>query len=162
VRTVDPAEVSPGELAFGVKRDVDNGVRLVAIDSLSGYLHAMPEERHLHLHLHELLTYLNQQGVVTFLTLAQSGMVTPIQATDISYIADNVLLIRYFEAFGHVKKAISVVKKRVGGHQDSIRELRMTSGRIQIGEPLTKFQGILKGTPIFTGNSEEILRNGSE
>jgi circadian clock protein KaiC len=157
VRTVDPAEVSPGELAHGVKRDVENGVKLVAIDSLSGYLHAMPEEKHLHLHLHELLTYLNQQGVVTFLTLAQSGMITPIQPTDISYIADNVLLIRYFEAFGRVKKAISVVKKRIGGHQDSIRELMMTGNRIQIGEPLTKFQGILKGTPTFTGNAADIL-----
>jgi circadian clock protein KaiC len=161
VNTVDPAEVSPGELAHAVKRDVEAGVRMIAIDSLSGYLQAMPEEKHLHLHLHELLTYLNQQGVVTFITLAQSGMLTPMQPTDISYIADNVLLIRFFEAFGRVKKAISVVKKRTGGHEDTIRELQMTNGSIQIGKSLVKFQGVLRGVPTFTGKAEDMLEAGA-
>lgn len=161
VNTVDPAEISPGELAHAVKRDVERGVGMVAIDSLSGYLQAMPEEKHLHLHLHELLTYLNQQGVVTFLTLAQAGMTVPAQPTDISYIADNVILIRFFEAFGRVKKAISVVKKRTGGHEDTIRELQMTGGRIQIGKPLVEFQGILRGVPVFTGKAEDMLESST-
>jgi circadian clock protein KaiC len=131
---------------------------VLIIDSLNGYLNAMPEERFLTIQLHELLTYLAQQGVVTLLLVAQhglvgSGMVTPVDA---SYLADSVLLLRFFEAAGRVRKAISVMKKRSGGHEDTIRELTMGPGGICIGAPLEQFQGILTGVPSFLGQPEEL------
>lgn len=158
LRQVDAAEVSPGELSAAIRDDVERGgVKLIVIDSLSGYLASMPAEEHLHLHLHELLTYLNQQGVVTILTMAQHGLIGSMRSADISYIADAVLLLRFFEAFGAIKKAISVIKKRTGGHQETIREFSLAGGQVRVGEPLDQFQGVLSGTPSYHGNADGIL-----
>ncbi len=156
IQQIDPAELSPGEFAHVVRRGVkENGARVVVIDSLNGYLMAMPEERHLIAQMHELLAYLNQQGVVTLLITAQHGfigtsMTTPV---DVSYIADNVILFRYFEAAGTVHNAISVVKKRTGGHERTIRELEMTARGIGVGPPLAQFHGVLTGVPTFGGEA---------
>lgn len=147
---VDPAELSPGELAFRVRGHVDAGARLVVIDSMNGYISAMPEERFLAAHLHELLAYLAENGVTTILTLAQHGFFggeeSPI---NISYIADTVLLFRYFEAAGEVKQAISVVKKRTGAHERTIRELKFGPQGVHLGEPLRNYQGVLSGVPLL-------------
>lgn len=157
---VDPAELTPGEFANGVKRQVEqDGVGMVIIDSLNGYLHAMPEERLLIIQLHELLSYLGQQGVVTILLLTQHGFVgnvaTPV---DLSYLADTVVMLRYFEFQGSLKKAISVVKKRSGGHEETLRELRLVKGSgIEIGEPLTAFSGVTTGVPTYVGTPGQIL-----
>lgn len=151
IEHLDPAEVSPGEFVDMVRDSVENhGAQAVLIDSLNGFLQAMPGEQFLTLHLHELLTYLNNRGVLTLLVLAQMGLVgssmqTPI---DVSYLADNILVLRYFEAKGQVRQAISMMKKRDGGHERSIRELRLGPDRITVGAPLSDFQGILAGTPI--------------
>lgn len=151
-----PAELSPGEFAHLVRRAVEeDGARFVVIDSLDGYLQAMTDERFLTAQMHELLTYLNQQGVVTLLMLAQHGflgaqMGTPV---DVSYLADTVILLRYFEAGGAVRRAISVVKKRTGFHEDTIRELRLSSKGIKVGNPLFEFQGVLTGIPVFVGSA---------
>jgi circadian clock protein KaiC len=124
------------------------------IDSLNGFLQAMPGEQFLALHLHELLTYLNHKGVVSLLVLAQAGVIgtnvhTP---ADVSYLADNILVLRYFETKGEVKQPISMIKKRSGPHEHTIRELRLADHRIQVGEPLTNFQGVLSGIPALVGN----------
>ena len=151
IEHLDPAEVSPGEFVDQVRESVEAGqVRCVLIDSLNGFLQSMPGEQFLALHLHELLTYLNNRGVVTLLVLAQMGLVGSAMQTpiDVSYLADNILVFRYFEAHGEVRKAISMMKKRSGGHERSIRELRLESGAIQVGAPLAKFQGILAGSPV--------------
>lgn len=148
---LDPAEVSPGEFVDMVRESVENGdVRIVLIDSLNGFLQAMPGEQFLALHLHELLTYLNNRGVVTLMVLAQMGLVGSAMQTpiDVSYLADNILVLRYFEAGGEVRQAISMMKKRSGGHERSIRELRLGPDTIRVGAPLSDFQGILSGTPI--------------
>ena len=153
LQEVDPAELSPGVFAHGVRRAVEEeGVRLVVIDSLNGYLHAMPNERFLTLHLHELLGYLGGKGVTTLMLMAQHGLIgTTMQVpVDASYLADTVLLLRYFEAAGEVRQAISVIKKRTGRHERMIRELRLVDG-IAVGEPLRDFQGVLNGTPEFVG-----------
>ena len=150
LRQVDPAELSPGQFAHTCREQVQRGdVRLLIIDSLNGYLMAMPEERFLVLHLHELLTFLGQQGVTTLLVLTQHGMVGKMDApVDVTYLADTVLLLRFFEAEGRVRKAISVLKRRVGKHEDSIRELQISTRGVEIGEPLTHFRGILTGVPV--------------
>lgn len=155
LRQLDPAELSPGELIADIRRSVEERLaRIVVIDSLNGLLNAMSEEQQMALQMHELCSYLNQQGVATFLILAQAGIVGPnmMPPVDLSYLADNVLLLRYFEAEGCVRKALSVVKKRSGRHEDSIRELRMRDGAIEIGEPLRDFRGVLTGVPVFTGS----------
>jgi circadian clock protein KaiC len=150
IEHLDPAEVSPGEFVDMVRESVETyGVRAVLIDSLNGFLQAMPGEQFLALHLHELLTYLNNRGMLTLLVLAQMGLVgsamhTPI---DVSYLADNILVLRYFEAMGEVRQAISMMKKRSGGHERSIRELKLGPDRIRVGAPLSDFQGILSGSP---------------
>jgi len=147
---LDPAEVSPGEFVDMVRESVENqGVRVVLIDSLNGFLQAMPGEQFLALHLHELLTYLNNRGVLTLMVLAQMGLVGSAMQTpiDVSYLADNILVLRYFEAGGEVRQAISMMKKRIGGHERSIRELRLGPDTIRVGAPLSDFQGILSGTP---------------
>jgi circadian clock protein KaiC len=151
MRQVDPAEIAPGELANDIVHAVNvEGVRMVVLDSLNGYVNAMPQEDYLHLHLHELLSYLNQKGVATIMILAQHGLVgamgTPV---DVSYLADTVMLTRFFEARGALKKAISVVKKRSGHHEDTIREFRMTDRGIAVGEPLTAFEGVMTGVPRY-------------
>lgn len=155
VRQIDPAELSSGEFAHAVRQTVERDeTRIVVIDSLNGYLNAMPSERHLTLHLHELLTYLGQQGATTLLLMAQHGLVGgSIQVpVDASYLADTVVLMRYFEGVGEVRQAISVIKKRTGKHERTIRELTFESGKgIVIGEPVREFQGVLTGSPAFVG-----------
>ena len=154
VRQVDAAELSPGEFAHAVRQTVSQEQsRVVVIDTLNGYMNAMPSEQYLTLHLHELLGYLGQQGVTTILILAQHGFAggTIQVPVDASYLADTVILLRYFEAMGEVRQAISVIKKRTGKHQRTIRELHFDNG-IKIGQPIREFQGVLTGAPVFTGN----------
>lgn len=150
---INPAEMSPGEFTGMVCRTVkEQDAKVVVIDSLNGLLNAMPDERHLILQVHELLTYLSQHGVLTIMVIAQHGLVGAAHnPLDLSYISDNVVLLRYFEAAGKIRKAISVMKKRVGSHQDSIRELRISSEGLQVGEPLAEFQGIMTGVPTYAG-----------
>ena len=153
VQQIDPAEIAPGELANRIVECVNNqGVRVIVLDSLNGYVNAMPQEDFLSLHLHELLSFLNQRGVITLMILAQQGLIgsmgTPV---DVSYLADSVILTRFFEARGMVRKAISIIKKRSGGHEQAIRELIMSAGGIRIGPPLEDFQGVLTGVPHVFG-----------
>jgi len=155
VHPVDPAEMSPGEFAHRVRTAADRadgtpGARIIVIDSLNGYMYAMPEERFLIAQLHELLTYLGHKGVVTFLLVAQHGLVgTTLSPIDTTYLADAVLLFRYFEAMGELRQAISVVKKRSGRHERTIRELRLDTGGLTVGEPLADFHGVFTGTPSY-------------
>jgi len=162
IEQVDPAVISPGELAFRIRCDVEREkVRVVVLDSLNGYITAMPHEEFLHLHLHELLTYLNQQGVMTMMVLAQHGLIgamgTPI---DVSYLADSVIITRFFEAVGNIRKAISIIKKRSGPHEAAVRELNLTSGGVVVGPPLTDFQGVLTGVPSYLGGERGGSRSG--
>ncbi|MEJ5976676.1 ATPase domain-containing protein [Novosphingobium sp. PS1R-30] len=156
---VDAAELSPGEFSDRVRTCVeDHDARTVVVDSLNGYQAAMPEEQALVLHMHELLQYLNRQGVATFLTVAQHGLVGDMKApVDVTYLADTVVLLRYFEALGRVRRAISVVKKRTGAHEDTIREYMIGSNGITLGEPLTQFQGVLRGVPTLAGENMPLL-----
>lgn len=154
---VDPAELSPGEFVDRIRCGVeDNQWRIVVIDSLNGLMNSMSEERALTIQLHEVLSYLNQVGVASFLVLAQFGLLGHMLSspTDVSYLADNVLLLRYFEAGGEVRQAISVVKRRSGPHERSIRELLISNGRLMIGDPLKNFVGVLTGTPQFKGGQD--------
>lgn len=162
VQQIDPAEMSPGEFAHLVRCTVEHeGVRVIVIDSLNGYMNAMPEERFLVLQMHELLSTLSQLGVVTILVLAQHGLMGPMQTPlDISYLSDAVLMLRYFEAEGRVRRAMSVVKKRSGAHEDAIREFRLTSEGVKVGPPLTQFQGILTGVPTYAGGGSPLLPTG--
>ena len=155
VEQMDAAELSPGEFTHRVRASVDReDVRTVVIDSLNGYQAAMPEEQFLILHLHELLQYLNRRGVATFLTVAQHGMMGDMkQPIDVTYLADTVIMLRYFEAFGRVRRAISVIKKRTGSHEDTIRELQIDSRGMTVGPPLAEFQGVLRGVPTYVGGS---------
>jgi circadian clock protein KaiC len=150
---IDPAELSPGEFAANVRKSVEaDNARVVIIDSLNGYLSAMPDERFLILQMHELLTYLGQQGVLTILVLAQHGLVGPMDTPlDISYLSDAVVMLRYFEVGGTVRRALSVVKKRSGNHEHTIREFRLGADGIRLGPPLREFSGIFTGNPRFTG-----------
>jgi circadian clock protein KaiC len=154
LQQVDPAELSPGGLVHAIREAVEKrNVAVVVIDSLNGYLNAMPGEHFLIVQLHELLSYLGQAGVATLLLSAHHGlmgshMVAPVDA---SYLADAVILMRYFEARGEVRQAISVVKKRGGAHERTIREFRLEDGRIKVGEPLREFRGVLTGVPVFEG-----------
>ena len=167
LQQVDPAELSPGEFAQAVRRAVEGAdghspAQVVMIDSLNGYLHAMPEERFQTAQLHELLMYLGHKGVVTLLILAQHGMLGHmLSPVDTTYLADTVILFRYFEAMGEVRQAISVVKHRTGAHERTIRQLWLDD-RIVVGEALTKFQGVLTGTPVFGGDTTALLRPKDE
>lgn len=151
IEQVDAAELSPGELSHRLRRLISkHDVRVVIIDSVNGYQAAMPEENSLILHMHELLQFFNRQGINTFLTVAQHGLVGDMKApVDVTYLADTVILLRYFEASGRVRRAISVIKKRAGRHEDTIRELTVGSNGITIGEPLTDFHGVLRGVPVY-------------
>lgn len=166
LQQIDPAELSPGEFASIVRHSVDvDGARVVVIDSLNGYLNAMPDGRFLILQMHELLTYLGQQGVMTILVLAQHGLVGPMETPlDISYLSDAVIMLRYFEYAGTVRRALSVVKKRSGDHEHTIREFRLSSHGLVVGPPLTAFSGIFSGTPEYTGDSQPLMpsENGYE
>jgi circadian clock protein KaiC len=153
IEQVDAAELSPGEFSQRVRRCVEvHNARTVIIDSLNGYQAAMPEEQALILHMHELLQYLNRQGVSTFLTVAQHGLVGDMKApVDVTYLADTVILLRYFEATGRVRRAISIIKKRTGAHENTIREYVIDRRGITLGEPLTNFHGVLRGVPNMVG-----------
>lgn len=146
---VDPASLSPGEFAAQIRHDVEaNDTRVVVIDSLNGYLMSMPGEKDLSVHLHELIAYLNQKGVSTFLVYTQHGLVGNMMTeVDVSYLSDTVVLLRYFEARGSLRKLVSVVKQRVGNHEDTLRELRITNHGVEIGEPLTSYRGVMTGVP---------------
>ena len=154
IEQIDAAEMTPGEFSQRVRACVhDLGARTVVIDSLNGYQAAMPEEKQLILHMHELLQFLNRQGASTFLTVAQHGLVGDMRApVDVTYLADTVVLLRYFEAAGRVRRAISIIKKRTSAHEDTIREYRIGSNGITLGEPLTNFQGVLRGVPEIVGD----------
>jgi circadian clock protein KaiC len=156
VEQVDAAQLAPGEFSQKVRDRVEiAGARTVVIDSLNGYQEAMPQENALILHMHELLQYLNRQGVTTWLTVAQHGLVGDMKApVDVTYLADTVILLRYFEALGRVRRAISVVKKRTGAHEDTIREFLIDKRGITLGEPLTNFRGVLHGIPTMVGDVE--------
>jgi circadian clock protein KaiC len=162
-RQVDPAELSPGELAASVSQAIEEGgASVVVLDSLTGYQHAMPEEQFLLLQMHEMLTYLNQQSVLTFVILTQSGMVgqnmqTPV---DMTYLSDAVLLLRFFEAEGEIRRAISVVKKRTGSHESAIREMRIDQSGIRVGGKLDGFRGVLTGTPVYDGRQKLLEDRG--
>lgn len=163
LRRVDPAELSPGEFAWSVRQAVESGVRLVIVDSLNGYQNAMLEERYLGLHMRELLSYLDEHGILSLLVLTQHGLIgsaleSPIE---LSYLADNVILLRYFEAFGRVRQAISVVKKRTGWHERTIRELSMGATGPRVGEVLAQFQGVLGGELTYVGGKAPLSGEGS-
>ncbi|MES2175515.1 MAG: ATPase domain-containing protein [Pseudomonadota bacterium] len=154
IEQVDAAELSPGEFSQRVRACVEtHGARTVVVDSLNGYQAAMPEENSLILHMHEMLQYLNRKGATTFLTVAQHGLVGDMRSpVDVTYLADTVILLRYFEALGRVRRAISIIKKRIGAHEDTIREYRIGSYGLRLGDPLTDFQGVLRGVPTFVGH----------
>ena len=156
---IDAAELSPGEFAHRVCRTVDTqGIKTVIIDSLNGYQAAMPEENSLILHIHELLQFLNRHGATTFMTVAQHGLVGDMQApVDVTYLADTVILLRYFEAMGRVRRAVSIIKKRSGSHESTIREYRIGNDGLSMGPPLEGFHGVLRGVPSFTGEKAGLL-----
>ncbi|HYE86001.1 MAG TPA: ATPase domain-containing protein, partial [Vicinamibacterales bacterium] len=160
IKQIDPAELSPGQLTHLIADAVEQvGVKVVVIDSLNGYLNAMPEERFLTIQLHELLMYLSQHGVATLLISAHRGLIgSQMEApVDASYLADTVVLLRYFETKGEVRQAISVVKKRGGNHERTIREFSLNQGRIQVGEALRDFRGVLTGVPVYEGRTDPLL-----
>lgn len=157
VQQVDPAEMSPGEFAHEVRRAVEAGAKLIIIDSLNGYINAMPEERYLTTHLHEMFSYLNQRGVLTMMVVAQHGMIVGggmAGDVDVSYLADTVLLFRYFEARGEIRQAISVFKKRTGEHERSLREMKISAKGLAVGEPLREFRGVMTGVPQYEGEAK--------
>jgi circadian clock protein KaiC len=159
VQKIDPAQLSPGEFADLIRTAViEKKTRMVVIDSLNGYIHAMPEETYLTLQLHELLAYLGGQGVVSILVLAQQGlmgnMTVPI---DLTYLADTVLVTRYYEAKATIRKAVSIIKKRGGAHETTIRDLQLSSGGVEVGKPLVEYRGILTGTPMFVTDGDKKL-----
>jgi circadian clock protein KaiC len=163
IQQVDAAELSPGEFTARVRHCVDDlGIRTVVIDSLNGYQAAMPEENFLILHIHELLQYLNRQGATTFLTVAQHGLVGDMKApVDVTYLADTVILLRYFEAVGEVRRALSVIKKRGGAHEKTIREFHIDGRGLTIGPALTNFHGVLRGVPNFVGEGARPMGDAS-
>jgi len=159
VEQIEPGVLSPGEFAHTVRRHVDDGVRMIGIDTINGYLNAVPATDAPVIRMHELLSYLNERGVATLIVLAQQGMLgaTMPVPIDLSYLADAIVLLRFFEAQGEVRKAISVVKKRTGLHEHNIRELKLGPGRIRVGDPLREFHGVLTGVPHYTGSSSPLL-----
>jgi circadian clock protein KaiC len=162
IQQLDPAQISPGEFVARIRSEVEqNNCRLVLIDSVNGLFNAMQQEHSTIIHLHELITYLNQSGVFSIMILAQYGVMgsnmhTPV---DVSYLADNVLLFRYFEARGAIRQAISVVKRRSGPHERTIRELVIAENRISVGGPLSEFEGVLSGTPRYVGGTKDLLQD---
>jgi circadian clock protein KaiC len=163
IEQVDAAELSPGEFTHRVRDAVaTKGIKTVVIDSLNGYQAAMPQENSLILHMHELLQYLNRQGAATFMTVAQHGLVGDMQSpVDVTYLADTVILLRYFEAMGRVRRAISVIKKRSGRHETTIREFELSNKGLTLGEPLEAFHGVLRGVPTYSGNGTSLQGKGT-
>ncbi|MBA4147974.1 MAG: AAA family ATPase [Verrucomicrobia bacterium] len=155
IQQIDPAEISPGEMAHRIRKAASEETRMVILDSINGYLNAMPGERFLNLQLHELLSFLNQQGIVTLMVLAQRGVIGSMEsAVDLTYLADTVLLFRFFESKGSVRQAISMIKKRSGNHERTIREMTIADDGIHVGQPLIDFQGVLTGVPLVEAESE--------
>jgi circadian clock protein KaiC len=161
LKSIDPAELSPGELTAAIQEAVEEkGVRLVLLDSLTGYMNAMPEEQHLVLQMHEILTYLNRKGVVTLLLLANHGLIGQMSSpVDLTYLSDSILLLRFFEFEGRIRRAVSVLKKRTGHHEDTIREFVISSSGISVGAPLHDFRGVLTGTPFYEGRKASLLND---
>ncbi|MEG3082190.1 ATPase domain-containing protein [Sphingomonas sp. PB2P12] len=159
IRAIDPAEMSPGEFADSVRAAVEeDGARVVVIDSLNAYLQSMPNEQFLILQMHEMLTYLGQEGVVSLLILGLHGMMGDVrQDVDLSYLSDSVVQLRYFEAQGEVRQAISVIKTRTARHERTIREFQIGGKGLQVGEPLREFQGVLTGVPTFSGEGKTLM-----
>jgi circadian clock protein KaiC len=160
IEQVEPGDLSPGEFAHRISQRVEEGgCRVVLIDSVNGYLHAIPSGHVPLVRMHELLAYLNERGVATLLIAAQHGMMgmQMMAPIDVSYLADCVILLRYFEAKGAVRKAISVVKKRTGTHEFTIREFAVGPDRLRVGEPLSDFQGVMTGVPQYVGSAEPLL-----
>jgi circadian clock protein KaiC len=165
VQAVDPAELAPGQFTEAIRHAVEvEGARVVVIDSLNGYLNAMPEERFLIIQLHELLSYLAQHGVATIIVAAQHGLLgSQMQSpVDTTYLADCVVLLRYFEFAGEVRQAISVIKKRSGPHERTIREFGLEPGRIVVGDALRNFHGVLTGVPEYNPGGGELRFEGEE
>jgi len=164
IEQIDPAEISPGEFASRIRSEVETrGVRMIVLDSLNGYMAAMPQEQQLILQMHEMMSYLSQQGVVTFLINPQQGLLgTMATNLNVSYVADAVVLLRFFEADGRLRKAISVVKNRAGPHEDTIRELRIDTRGVRVGEPLTEFRGVMTGTPEYVGAGNPLMEDRLE
>ncbi|WP_037088126.1 ATPase domain-containing protein [Neorhizobium vignae] len=164
IEQLDAAELSPGEFAQRVRDRVTSfDAKTVVIDSINGYQASMPEENALILHMHELLQYLNRQGANTYLTVAQHGLVGDMKSpVDVTYLADSVILLRYFEAIGQVRRAVSVIKKRTGRHEYTIREYRISRNGLTLGEPLTGFQGVLRGVPTFVGEKQSVLESSDK
>lgn len=164
LRQIQLAELTPGELSYMVSREVeDRGTRVVVIDSVNGYMMATPQERFLTMQFHELLAYLNRNGVVSILVVGQYGLIGSMQSPiDMSYLADSVVLLRYFEAAGKVHQAISILKKRTGHHERTIREFRIGPGGLQLGEPLNDFRGILTGVPVYQGSVGGLMTDGGD
>jgi len=160
IRKIDPAELTPGQFASLLLKTTENSdVDMVIVDSLNGYIHAMPEQQFLMLQLHELLAFLANQGIVTILVLAQAGIMGQMQTPlDLTYLADTVVLTRYFEARGHVKKAISVLKKRSGPHEETLRELKIGQGGVKVGPILSEFRGIFTGVPVYSDDATSTLK----
>ncbi len=159
LRQIEPTAMSPGEFAEDIRRAVEShDVSLIVIDSINGYLQAMPAERLLAIQVHELLSYLANRGVTIVMTLVQHGVFGgPVEEVDVSYLADTVILLRYFEFAGAVRQAISVMKKRTGAHERTIRECRVERGGIRVGAPLRDFRGVLSGVPEYTGRAEPLM-----
>lgn len=163
LQQIDPAEISPGEFADRVIRCVDGGSKLVVVDTLNGYLNAMPGERYLTTQLHELSTYLNQRGMLTIFVLTQHGILADEVPLDISYLADTVLNLRFFEVAGSIRTALSVVKKRSGPHERTIREFMLEAGRgMRVGAPLSDFQHVLSGSPVFLGDGARMMKHPND
>jgi circadian clock protein KaiC len=160
VRQVNIGEMSAGEFAHRVRQAIEeDGAKVVVIDSLTGYLNAMPQENLLLTQMHELLTYLSQRDVLSLITLTQHGIIggRPVDPIDLSYLADTVLLLRHFEAEGSVRQAISAVKKRHGPHEKTIREMHISASGIRVSEPLTAFSGVLTGNPVYEGQRDRLM-----
>lgn len=164
IRQIRLAELTPGELAYMVSQDVEkNDTRIVIIDSVNGYLMSTPQERFLTMQFHELLAYLNRKGIVSILVVGQYGLIGSMQSPiDMSYLADTVVLLRYFEAMGEVRQAISVLKKRTGKHERTIREFRIDKGGIRLGQPLVDFHGVLTGVPVYHGRDGELMEKNDD
>jgi circadian clock protein KaiC len=160
VRQIDPAELSPGQFIHLVQRNVEQEEgRVIVIDSMNGYMQAMPAAKFLMIQLHELQAFLARHGVITLMTLAQHGLLGQMQSPiDLTYVADAVLLLRYFEQAGQIRKAISVIKNRDGQHETAIREFNFDKRGLQVGEPLHDFQGVLTGVPTYSGSSKKMIR----
>jgi circadian clock protein KaiC len=161
LKQIDPGDMSPGEFSYGVRTAVERDhARVILIDSLNGYLNAIPQVEAPLVRMHELLSYLNERGVVTLVVVAQHGIVGANMATpiDVSYLADTLILLRFFEAAGTVRRAVSVLKKRSGPHESTIREFQIGPDRLRVGAALSEFQGVLTGVPHYIGASGPLFK----